>query len=203
MSCFFPALMHLCTTTFHPVRSFLPPAQISAAVHSQIGVKENGGQTFTLCRPSRSTDKPPFYHHLQLIFTSCGTDHHGRFLVTTNVSGSTCWNQRARWSSSPDLIGTEGRTLHPIQEWNFPFISSIDLFIYSLFIYLISSLHHFLKVEHLLASCLIAFAVTFWAIRIGWRQLLHALKSRHSYFKGVNGLRVQCTCDLVGTNDGY
>lgn len=85
----FVPLMHLCTTTFHSVHNFHPPAEISAATHthSQIGLKENGCQTSPVSCPSHSTDKLPCYHMKRMpsyayLYQLPCTDHHGRFWYT-------------------------------------------------------------------------------------------------------------------------
>lgn len=103
----FVPLMHLCTTTFHSVHNFHPPAEISAATHSQIGLKENGCQASPVPCPSHSTDKLPCYHMKRMpsyayLYQLPRTDHHGCFLVNTNVSKSICLNLSHEWYSSPD-----------------------------------------------------------------------------------------------------
>lgn len=166
MFCLFVPLIHLRTTAFHPVHNFHIPAELSAATHSQI----DGCQAFPVSCPSHSTDKLPFYHNTRM--PSCAylyrlrrTDRHGRFLVNTDVSTSICWNLSHGRVSSPDEIGLA--TAKPLNKKSgtfIPFLALICSSVYLLFLFPVSSLDHFLKVEHLLASRLVAFAATYWPL---------------------------------------
>lgn len=169
--CLFVPLIHLCTTTFHPVHNFHPPAELSAATHSQIGLKKKkmvAKRSLSLVHLTQQISYRFIISsecQLVLIFTGYGAQ------IVMNNSGehecqqkhllkSISWENfqsRLNWTRNNQATKWKSRTF-------IPFLALICSSVYLLFLFPVSSSDPFLKVEHLLASCLVAFAATYWPL---------------------------------------